>query len=126
MNKKRQINFLDNEIEPYIFKQEKHVISLKYDRHNESYDVIKEKLCYDDEPHKTFKDYIANGLDPTMPSNSTYGVAPTLEPLNKTIEKAKETLNTFTLKKQELEQQIQQLEQQSNFETIEKGEPTND
>ncbi len=125
MNKKRQINFLENDIEPYIFKQEKYIITLNYDRHNESYQVQKDKLNYDDEPRKSFKDFIANGLDPILPSNVEYGKAPTLEPLNKTIEKAKETLSTFNIRKNELEQQIRDLENQAVVEQ-EKGEPTND
>ncbi len=129
-NKEKQefIKFLNYKVEPHVFKQEHKIIKLDYKRHNEEYEVIKKDVVSHGY-QKSFKDFIYENQNPFTnddKTNEKYGIAPKLQPLNKTIYDARATIDAANAKRAELERQIAELQNQFEQETKTEEVKTND
>lgn len=108
----------------HIYKNPKHNIILEFGRHNETYEVMKEKVI-PLEYCKSFKELILEtSTIPSTNNRPTFGVARTLEPLTQTINKMKATIDNANSAR---EQMIKDYQQKIiNLQNQEKGETKND
>lgn len=99
---------IDEELKVNEYKNPESNIRLCFGRHNETYEVINEKVTPLDKV-KTFKDAILAGLFPETEKNLLYGASVNrTEPLTKKINRMRETLDNATIARNELIRQKQQ------------------